>query len=438
MKLIRSRPTAVVAAALTVALMAAGCGGSDSSTSAPKPTGAASAASGAQDAAEIDFLTFQSPNLTAQFWEDQVAAVQKDYPNLKVNLLYTPGLDRQGYAKQLLASGQLPDVIWDVPLQDFVAADALLPYSDTDLGDIDAPADAGAIDGEHYSLTLGAQTIPMMYYNKTMFADLGVEVPATWDELTAAAEKIKAAGETAFLLGGGSDSWTSSILLDGIIDADVYSQTPDWMDQRKAGDVSFTDDDMRTAVTKWASLIKDGYTNDDALSLGYDQLSAKFAAGEGAMYPMGSWAGTTKADFEVGVFAIPTDDGSTVISQNFGQALAISAKTEFPDQARAFAVELATSVSAATAQLTSDSLIPTVKGYEIPADVTPLIRETVELYNSADATYVKPFGWAQGGDASPSGFDTAFSEAAQKVISGGSVDDFLEEADRQFDDLNTQ
>ena len=237
----------------------------------------------AQASAEITFLTFQSPNLTKEFWDKQVAEIQKEFPNLKVTFQYTPNLDYQGYAKQLLAMGNLPDVIWDVQLQDFVTAGALLPYDVAGLADIDAPDTAGLVEDKHYSLTLGAQVIPMIYYNKDVLEDLGIEVPTTYKELTAAAKTIEAAGLTPFLLGGGADTWASTIVLGGMITTDAVGTNPDWVERRKAGEVSFTDPEFASAVEKRNALCAAGYFNADALTIDYSQLSAKFAAGEGVM-----------------------------------------------------------------------------------------------------------------------------------------------------------
>lgn len=417
-----------IALAAVSAMALAGC-----STAAPETGG------DAQAPAEITFLTFQSPNLTEDFWNKQVAEIQKEYPNLKVTIQYTPDLDRQGYAKQLLATGNLPDVIWDVPLQDFVTAGALLPYDATDLANIDAPDTAGLVEGKHYSLTLGAQVIPMIYYNKDVFADLGIKVPTTYAELTAAAKKIKAAGLTPFLLGGGADTWASSLFLDGVITSDVLGANPEWVEQRKAGKVSFTDPEFASAVEKWNALYTAGDFNADALTIDYSQLSAKFAAGEGVMYPMGTWAGTTKADFNVGVFPLPSDSGDVVQGLNYGQALAVSATTKFPAQARAFAVALATGDGPNLAQLNSDSLIPVVKGFKIPSDTAPLILDTVGAYRTEGSTYVDPFGWTQGGRALPSGFSAEFDKGVQQLLSGSiTVKDFLKNLDVAFDDLNKQ
>ena len=37
-----------------------------------------------------------------------------------------------------------------------------------------------------------------IYYNKDLFDELGIDVPQTWEELLAAAQKIKDAGYTPF------------------------------------------------------------------------------------------------------------------------------------------------------------------------------------------------------------------------------------------------
>ena len=50
------------------------------------------------------------------------------------------------------------------------------------------------------------------YYNADIFADNGIEVPETWDELLAAAETLDAAGITPFANATG-DEWTMAEML---------------------------------------------------------------------------------------------------------------------------------------------------------------------------------------------------------------------------------
>src|SRR5258708_1079874 len=71
------------------------------------PTSAATAAS--QGAVQLVFLTFETPVLTADFWDSNIAIAQKVLPpNVTIKRIVSPGIDRTTYAKQLLASNQFP------------------------------------------------------------------------------------------------------------------------------------------------------------------------------------------------------------------------------------------------------------------------------------------------------------------------------------------
>lgn len=427
----RGRTAAWVTTGTVVAMLSlSGCSGSAGSS----PTEAGGDPSAA---CKISFLTFQSPALSEKFWKDQVTAVQKNYPKLTVDIQYTPGLDRQAYASQLLAAGNLPDVTWDVSLPDFVKAGALLPYTESDVAKDGAPNSVGKINGKHYSLSVGSQPQPMIFYNKDTFSSLGLKVPTTYQEFADVASKLKAAGKTPLLVGGGSDPWTSTMLLNGMINTDVNAKNPNWMRDRYKDKVHFKDADFKAAVTKWQKLVTGGLINDDALSVSYAQLIAKFTNADGAMYPMGAWAASTEASFDIGVFPLPTNDGKKVVLGNLpAQRMYISAKTKCPAQARAFSVALATSPAFAGAFFKSDGLIPSLAGWSVPAGTSALQTATYKIFADKSVEFVPPFG-SEGVDSAPAGFNDVFDKGAQAVMSGGSVDDFLAKLDQTFDDLNT-
>lgn len=416
----------VIAATALTALTLTGC------TTAESEVGG-----DAQAPAQISFLTFQSPALSEQFWEDAVATALEDFPNLEVEILYTPDLDRQGYAKTLLATGTLPDVILDAPTRDFVEAGALLAFDDSVAEVFETPL--STIEGKAYSLPVGVQVIPQVYYNKTVFDDLGLEVPTTYAEFEAAAATIKAAGLTPFLIGGGgADTWTTTMLLNGIINADVLGADPEWGVKRAAGEVKFTDPEFAAAVEKWVALSNAGYFNTDALSTDYGQLQAKFLAGEGVMYPMGTWAAAISGDFEIGVFALPSDSGPSAQGVLVAQSYSVAATTEFPAQAQAFALAMASSDSMVTTQLLTDALLPVKKGYELPSDLAPLITETINVWRAEGSVSVDPFGrFLSGERALPSGFAVEYEKNAQNLLTGEvTVEQFLNDLDALYDDLN--
>ena len=71
-----------------------------------------SGGSGRTGTKTISFLTFETPNLTAAYWDAAIKRVTDKYPDIKVKKLVSPTADgRTDYAKQLLQSGQFPDVM---------------------------------------------------------------------------------------------------------------------------------------------------------------------------------------------------------------------------------------------------------------------------------------------------------------------------------------
>src|SRR5213593_4288872 len=80
-------------------------------------------------------------------------------PDIKVNKLVSPTQDRTAYAKQLLASNQLPDVLIAVSPAGFAESGALYEWKQEELSDFIYPKN-GAINGKQYQLPANTQTIP--------------------------------------------------------------------------------------------------------------------------------------------------------------------------------------------------------------------------------------------------------------------------------------
>ena len=412
---------AVAASAAAVAIALAGC-----APAAPA------------EEVKLSFLTFISPNVTKEMWESAVADIEEANPNITVELLYFPTLDRQGYAKQLLASGQLPDIIWDVQLTDFVDAGALLPYEPSDLEGLNIPEGLNAVDGKQYSLSNGAFIYPGLYYNPDAFDAAGVSVPTTWDELLDAAAALKANGTTPFLISGGSDTWSTGFLMNSLISSDVLGKDPNWMIERKAGNVAFSDPEFLSVVEKFVEIRDAGFINSDALSINYSQANAAWATGDYAMWPMGGWGGGVKSDvFTPGVFAMPTDDGSKILPTVFGPSLFISAATKHPVEARKVAVTLASLKLLQESQMLNDAQFPVVDGVTPPDGTTQATLDGLKIYE--DDSYTQVFGFPNtlsGDDAPPSGWIGEFDRAMQALVGGDTAADFVKALDDAWSTLS--
>jgi ABC-type glycerol-3-phosphate transport system substrate-binding protein len=373
---------------------------------------------------EITFLTFETPNLTPKYWDAAIKRVTDKYPDIKVHKLVSPSVDRTGYAKQLLASGQFPDVMIAVTPAGFAESGQLYAWKQSELKDFVFPK-AGMIKGKIYQLPANSQTIPNVYYNKKQWADAGITgTPTTYQELLDDSAKLAAKGFTPFTIGGGKDGFPSELAWTGLVSTDVYRKTPDFLTKRRAGSVKFTDPGFEAATQKFADLAAKGYLNKADVSRSYADTEQAFLDGKGAMYPMGSWfaaaADTKKHDFDIGVFPWPTGDGKLVMPTYTGGGLLVSAHAKHLDAARKFALAFQLDKNNLDNSVHSDALFPAIKGYTPPSNTGPVFKATFDLYKKAVArkAIVNAFAWETGDDGLLPGMTDKVYASAQDLITG--------------------
>ncbi|GAB2849185.1 ABC transporter substrate-binding protein [Microbacterium insulae] len=183
-------------------------------------------------------------------------------------------------------------------------------------------------------------------YNKDLFAEHGVEVPQTWDELIEACETLESAGVTPFYATF-KDDWTIGqgwydYSAGGSIDVIEFFD-----DLAAAGaevgpdsPVSF-EKDFSEPMDRMLQLTSE-YVNDDAASRGYGDGNLAFGRGEAAMYLQGPWAfseiAKTAPDLELGTFPLPmTDDPSDLaVRVNMDLAAMIPEGSRHKEAAREF------------------------------------------------------------------------------------------------------
>jgi raffinose/stachyose/melibiose transport system substrate-binding protein len=219
-------------------------------------------------------------------------------------------------------------------------------------------------------------------YNKKIYADLGLLVPKTWEELMNNCEKIKAAGKTA-VIGSYKDSWTAQLILLGDY-YNVQAQVPDFAEQLTAGKAKFaTTPAALRSFEKIAEPYKRGFMNKDFLSTTYDQALKMLADGEGAHYPMLSQGITAIAINypdkinDIGFFAQPGDspdiNGATVWMPG---AASIYNKSKNIDAAKKWLEYFVSQegVNTYMAKQKPDGPL-VIKGAVLPDDIYPAVKD---------------------------------------------------------------
>ncbi|WP_331765939.1 extracellular solute-binding protein [Embleya sp. NBC_00896] len=414
----RRKLISLATSGLAAALVLSGCTAGGSSAES-------SGGGGGKGKVTLTFLTFETPNLTAKYWDDAIARVSAKVPGVTIKKLVSPTVDRDGYAKQLAASGQLPDIMIAVKPNAFAQAGKLAPWSDAQLSDFLFPH-SNAIGGKVYQLPYNSQPAPVVYYNKADFAQAGIAAPPkTYQELLDASAKLKAKGINPFVVGGGGkDTWADTYPLVGAVGTDVYKQNPDWLAQKGAGTAKFTDPVFVKAADKVASLAKAGYIDKAGLSRSYADTEQAFRDHKGAMYPMGSWfassADSRKPGFDVGVFPWPSDDGSMALPVVTGGGMSVSSKAPDVALAQQWALAFMLDKTFLDSSVLADGSIIALKNYTPPTDTGPVYNDVLRLYQDAVKAdgVVNAFSSESGDGSMPPGLSDKTAAGAADLISG--------------------
>jgi raffinose/stachyose/melibiose transport system substrate-binding protein len=237
--------------------------------------------------------------------------------------------------------------------------------------------------GEVHGVPFAIQTL-QMYYNRSIFAELDLSVPTTWDEFIAVNEALDAAGYIPIAITG-MDDWMLPIL-HTVIAAGTYGGT-EFVEGILDGSRTFEDPDFVESL----QAVKDlqPFFPPDVTGVSYDDSRILFVNEMAAMFPGGSWEAafflSQNPDLDLGVFAVPakgTDEA--LVSWFVDGSWAVTANSDNPEQALDFVNWLG---SPEFGQLFTDRLaqISPIEGVT-PTD--PLLSEIVELWNEASTPYM--------------------------------------------------
>ena len=137
-------------------------------------------------------------------------------------------------------------------------------------------------DGNIYSVPVNIHRANVMWYNPTILADNGVEVPTTLDEWFTAMDTLQAAGVLPLALG---EQWTNMHLFETVL---LASLGPDAYNGLWDGSTDWGGAEVRQAVEDYAKVLT--YVNEDNASLSWQDAAQLVVDGDAAFNVMGDWA----------------------------------------------------------------------------------------------------------------------------------------------------
>jgi len=314
----RSRIGAAVVAAAAL-LLASACGSGFDDDASPQATGKA----------DLQILIGSSGDAETNAVKSAAAAWASSTGNTAT---VTPAQDINQQLGQAFAGGTPPDVFYvDASrFADYASVGALEPYADRVAGGVDdfypALRETFTFDGKLYCIPKDFSTLALQI-NTDLWAQAKLtdaDVPTTWEQLRATAEKLKAAKIQPLVIGDTRDRIGAFMVSAGgwIVSADGKTATADTPENLDA--LTYVQGLLKDGLVAYPKTVDSGWGGE------------AFGKAKAAMVIEGNWIkGAMQNDFPnvkykvVQLPAGPAGKGTLSFTQCWG----ISAKSKFKDQA---------------------------------------------------------------------------------------------------------
>jgi multiple sugar transport system substrate-binding protein len=329
-----------LACALAIGLTACGSsddGGSGSGSGGPDGGGSPE---------DVQSALEKGGKITVWAWEPTLDQVVKDfedeYPHVQVDLVNAgTNTDQYTALQNAIAAGSgVPDVaqVEYYALGQFVISEALTDLSALGAAELDGtfspgPWNAVQADGGVYGLPMDSGPMAL-YYNKDVFDEHGIEVPATWDEYVEAARTLQAADPEVYIGNDvGDPGFTTSMIWQA-------GGQPYTVDGTSVG-IDFTDEGSQKFAETWQQLIDEdllapigGWSDEWYQGLGDGTIATLVL---GAWMPANLESGVPAGSGSWRVAPLPQwEEGGSASAENGGSSLAVPAASGNKELAYAF------------------------------------------------------------------------------------------------------
>jgi raffinose/stachyose/melibiose transport system substrate-binding protein len=280
----------------------------------------------------------------ADAWAKILAEFTKQYPTITVTFDPTNPTDYNATLQTQLTTGTGPDLFF---VRSFDVGRGLYTgkyvASVKDLPGLNTAFDAATLQpwsdvatGTPFAVPIAAVSNGI-FYNQDIFTAQGIALPKTWEDLMAAAKKLKTAGITPFA-NGLKDEWDiNEVVWMGLVPSVIGG-----LDGRNAylnGDRCFNDPTMVSSFQEIADL--QPYLPNGFAAIGVNDAENLFFQGKAAMMFDGSWSTKiyeqANLPFKWSVFQIPGPAGKDLYETfMIDSAIGMNAATKNPEAAKIF------------------------------------------------------------------------------------------------------
>lgn len=350
----------------------------------------------------------------ADAWAKILTAFNQKYPNITVKFDPTNPTDYNATLQTQLETGTGPDLFFVRSFQ--VGRDLFDNKYLASLKDLPGLSDAVSAasnapwatdSGEPYAVPIAA-VAQGIFYNQDMFTANGITVPTTWEDLIAAAQKLKAAGITPFS-NGLKDEWDiNEVVWMGLLPSAIGGR-----DARLAylnGQNCFNDSKMVASFQQIADLKP--YLPKGFEAIGVNDAENLFVQGRAAMMFDGSWSikiyEQDAPTFKWSVFQIPAPAGKDLYETfHVDSAIGMNAASKNQDAARTFLQWLLTKDF-------NDAFANNIPGFfpmsNTPTTITDPVASTILGFNATSKGTDFRFTWDKI-MSPPSGQQSAYNVA---------------------------
>lgn len=398
----------------------AGCGQQAGTPTGPKADQASTNEVEKKDekpAKDVDLTFFTGKVETVDLLDEIIAGFNAQSGGITVEQEYQN--DASNIIKIKFASGEAPDIMTTYE-QEYVDQGKYLDLSDMDeiwnrLIPSMKESCTDINSGKQYRICTN-MTMAGFFYNKEIFAKLGIEPATTWEGFVANLEKIKTEMPDVdpwFIFG--SEAWHLGHLIEfiphGYIKA-KYGATAakTAMLNNDKSVLNFGDPNgaMATFAAGLLELQEKGLINEDVLTATNDNCVDAFVSGKAAMFSNGMWALSSvlakdpeMAD-KIGFAPYPAmmEDGTPMVLVAEDSGYSISADTEHVEEAKAFLTYLfsADNQKKYAESLGSPSAFMDVDAKWAPDSIVEGVNNAVSSAANIGFTNEKPAGFS-GDDA---------------------------------------